>query len=280
MSEGLSVLSIPLGPGQADEVSDWLVTACGASPVQWSKPRSATVWLECYFDDEPRAQLAGHALETRFGLPWSVRPCPDRDWTEFWKLHFHPTEIGRRLLVCPPWDTDGPCPGDRVRLVINPGMSFGTGKHFTTRFCLEALEEHIRPGDTVCDAGTGSGILSIAAIHLGAQGALGLDIDATALESAEGNLIRNGVESAVTLRTQDLLAEPLAGDFDLVFANIYGHALVELAEDLLRASRRRLVLSGIRAQDGDFVANAFIERGGEEIRRDSDHEWCGIVLAM
>lgn len=277
MAEGLTILAVQLPAADAPEISDWITEQFERYPIEFSKPNENLVWLETYFDDALEADLAGHALGAASELSWSTRACPDRDWAEFWKIHFKPLAIGEGLIICPPWDQDPAEAADRLKLIINPGMSFGTGKHFTTRFCLETLERILQPGQTIYDAGTGSGIIAIAAAQLGAGRILGVDNDPVALEYARANTELNGVPQ-IELEVVDLMEEQISETWDIVFANIYGHVLVQLAEKLIDASHGVLVMSGIRAIEGDMVAQAFSELGCTEVARDSDHEWCGLVM--
>jgi len=277
------ILSIELEPAQVTEVSDWIMAQFETSPVELRKPGRKRGWLETYFEEEVQAQLAGRAVEQAFGLTGEVRFCPSRDWASFWKTHFKTETIGQRFLVVPEWEADQPNPesNDRKRIVINPGLSFGTGKHFTTRFCLEALEKHLKPGESVYDAGTGSGIVAVAAVALGAEKVHGVDHDELALTAARENLELNACHQAgehITFEVMDLTESWIEGTWDVLVANIYAHLLVELAPKLTDAAGRVLILAGIRAHEGDTVADAYQHLGWDEVARDSDHEWCGLVL--
>jgi len=275
------ILSLELDPGQVAEVSDWIAAQFETSPIELSKPGRKRVWLETYFEQEVQAQLAGSAVEQALGFRGEIRHCPDRDWQSFWKTHFKTETIGERFLVVPVWEAEeqtGPEAAGRERIVINPGLSFGTGKHFTTRFCLEALEKQVQPGESVFDAGTGSGIVSLAAVALGAGEVRGVDHDELALTAARENLELNQAEDKITLEVMDLTASWIDGTWDVVVANIYGHLLIEIAPKLTDAASRVLILAGIQAHEGDLVSTAYRDLGWDEVARDSDHEWCGLVL--
>jgi ribosomal protein L11 methyltransferase len=125
-------------------------------------------------------------------LRQTERFVADEDWANAWREHFHPMRIGRRLLVAPTWEAVQPRSGELV-LRLDPGMAFGTGTHASTVLCLRALEELIRPGCTVLDVGTGSGILAVAAAMLGAGAVTALDIDPLAVRIARQNVVVNGV---------------------------------------------------------------------------------------
>ena len=277
------ILSIELEPAHVAEVSDWIMTQFETSPIELSKPGRKRVWLETYFEEEVEAQLAGGAVEQALGLTGEVRHCPSQDWASFWKTHFKTETIGERFLVVPEWEADQSHPEskERERIVINPGLSFGTGKHFTTRFCLEALEKHLEAGESVYDAGTGSGIVAVAAVALGAAKVHGVDHDELALTAARENLELNAgykAEEHITLEVMDLTESWIDGTWDVLVANIYAHLLIEIAPKLTDAASRVLILAGIRAQEGDQVADAYHHLGWDEVARDSDHEWCGLVL--
>src|SRR5580700_11852773 len=136
--------------------------------------------LRVFFDDDARA--AG--LQSRFG--GEVKPADTRDWVAFAHEYLQPMKIGERIFVCPEW-RDDPTPPGRIRITVNAGLAFGTGAHETTRLCLEAIERHLKPGMTLVDVGTGSGILSEAAIKLGAGAAFACDTDRSAVTVALEN---------------------------------------------------------------------------------------------
>ena len=131
----------------------------------------------------------------------------DADWENNWKQFYKPMEIGDRLTVIPEWESTG-VPEDRVALRLNPGLTFGTGSHATTRLCLTALEKHITGGQTVLDLGCGSGILSIAALLLGADRAVACDIDEKCMDVAYENAALNGVgRDRYTVRWGDVVTD-------------------------------------------------------------------------
>lgn len=147
------------------------------------------------------------------------------DWETSWKQYYHPIEIGERLAVAPTWEE---YESGRVTLRLDPGMAFGTGTHETTYLCMELLDEMVRGGERVLDVGTGSGILSVAALLLGAKEADGVDIDPMCVRTARENAQRNGVEDSFTVHVGDL-AEKANGPYDIVLANIVADAIIRLA---------------------------------------------------
>lgn len=159
----------------------------------------------------------------------------EEDWAFGWQKYYKPMEIGRRLLVVPEWEKDSVDCGGRVPLILDPGLAFGTGSHATTQLCLQALEKTVRPGDRVLDLGCGSGILSIAALKLGAESAQAVDIDEKCLNVAYENAALNGIgRDRYTVRVGDVLSDEalraeLGGGYDIVVANIVADVILGLA---------------------------------------------------
>ena len=184
----------------------------------------------------------------------------DEDWENNWKQFYKPMEIGDRLIVIPEWESTG-VPEDRVALRLNPGLTFGTGSHATTRLCLTALEKHITGGQTVLDLGCGSGILSIAALLLGADRAVACDIDEKCMDVAYENAALNGVgRDRYTVRwgdvvTDQALRQELGGPYDVVVANIVADVIKALASTV-----RPLVKEG-----GIFLCSGIIDDRAEEV---------------
>ena len=184
----------------------------------------------------------------------------DADWENNWKQFYKPMEIGDRLIVIPEWESTG-VPEDRVALRLNPGLTFGTGSHATTRLCLTALEKHITGGQTVLDLGCGSGILSIAALLLGADRAVAGDIDEKCMDVAYENAALNGVgRDRYTVRwgdvvTDQALRQELGGPYDVVVANIVADVIKALASTV-----RPLVKEG-----GIFLCSGIIDDRAEEV---------------
>jgi ribosomal protein L11 methyltransferase len=180
----------------------------------------------------------------------------DRDWNEVWKSHFAPIEISQRLWVCPSWRINDAPKSARI-LVLDPGMAFGTGTHATTSLCLEGVDRFLerRPGSTVLDVGTGSGILAIAAKLLGAGRVRATDVDETAVRVALENAALNHVE----LETDATPLGRIDGQFDLVVANIMAAPLMAMADELVArlAPGGELLLSGILDPQGAEVSGAF-----------------------
>ncbi len=152
----------------------------------------------------------------------------EEDWANNWKQYFKPLKIGEKLLICPTWETAEDTEG-RTVLNIDPGMAFGTGGHETTRLVLEALEAFITEDTALLDVGCGSGILSLAALLLGAKSALAVDIDALAVKTAIENGERSGLTPPRYTVVEGDLVDKVEGQFDVVVANIVADAIIMLS---------------------------------------------------
>ena len=203
----------------------------------------------------------------------------DADWENNWKAFYKPMEIGERLIVIPDWEEADP--HGRVALRLNPGLIFGTGSHATTRLCLTALEKHVQGGERVLDVGCGSGILSIAAVRLGAASALAVDIDEQCLTVARDNAALNGIgPDTYTVRVGDLLTDEdfrssLGSGYDLLLANIVADVIIPLAplvHTLVRPGGLFLC-SGIIDTRAEEVAAKLREAGLTILEQQSDDGW-------
>ena len=209
----------------------------------------------------------------------------ESDWENNWKQYYKPMEIGQRLLVVPQWEQDDPAVQKaletRVSLILEPGLTFGTGSHATTRLCLEALERIVQPGCTVADLGCGSGILSIAALKLGAKCAVAVDIDDKCLDVAYENAAMNGIgKGTYTVLAGDILSDravqqAMGTGFDLVVANIVADVIIALsgAVDGLMAPGGRFLCSGIIDDRAEEVAAALEGAGLAILERHEDQGW-------
>jgi len=181
------------------------------------------------------------------------RIIKEADWQTSWKKHFQPITIGKRLLIIPPWITIEEI--EREVIVLEPGMAFGTGLHPSTRICLEAMEDILQPGDNILDIGCGTGILSIAAVLLGANHALAVDTDEI-------------------LQTE--IQKP-----DLIVANILSHILIELIQSGLATCvkpKGRIVLSGILVEQVEPLVNLATDANLELIDVRSEKDWRGLIF--
>ncbi|WP_306602790.1 50S ribosomal protein L11 methyltransferase [Azonexus sp.] len=203
---------------------------------------------------EPDADVAAMlaAAAEQLGLPevptFTVDAVEEQNWVQLTQSQFDPIRVSGRLWIVPSWH-ESPDPA-AINLILDPGMAFGTGSHPTTRLCLEWLERTVKPGDSVLDYGCGSGILAIAAAKLGAARVAGVDIDPQAVEAANANAERN----AVSAEFSDSAA-PLAGEYDVVVANILSNPLRVLAAAICAHVRSggSLALSGILREQADEI---------------------------
>lgn len=210
----------------------------------------------------------------------STKALQEEDWAHNWQKYYQPFPVGEGLYVVPEWMREEPVPAGRVALRLNPGLIFGTGSHGTTRLCLEGVERYVRPGDRVLDLGTGSGILSIAALLLGAEAAVGCDIDPKASRVAAENGAYNGITDAFRVETGNVvtdqgLRQRLSGQYQLVLANIIADVILPLIPyvgDYL-APGGRFLTSGIIAHRADEVAQALTEHGYTILERQDREGW-------
>lgn len=213
--------------------------------------------------------------------PPTLLPLTDPGWARAWQEHFRPLAVGRRLLVMPPWERGEAAAGDRLTLVIEPGRAFGTGHHATTRGCLEQLEAIVAAGPPgrVTDLGTGSGILAIAALRLGAARALAVDDDPDAVAAAAANAARNGVGDRLETLCADAAAVE-ATPAPLVLANLLTAAHRRLAPIYPRLLEPggRLVAGGILDEEASGVAAALAARGLRTVGRHSLDGWTTMVV--
>ncbi len=270
-------------PAAADRVECEVRARLGVEPVRLEKPGVARVWVEAYLEGEIQARLAAAAARGWRGVRGvAVRALRARDWQEFWRHHFPVLRVGRRLRLVPVWQRRRVRPLRGVRdCVVDPGLSFGTGAHFTTRYCLEAIDALCAGPDrprSLLDLGTGSGILAIAAARLGVPRITATENDPQALDQARKNARTNRVSQKIRFQTSDITQDPPPPAHEVVVANLYGLLLANHAGRIAAAARKMIVLSGIRELEADSVAAAFAAHGWVESERDGDGEWCGLRL--
>ncbi|MCH8537523.1 MAG: 50S ribosomal protein L11 methyltransferase [Alkalimonas sp.] len=255
----------------AEQVSDMLV-GWGAqavtfidskdTPIYEPLPGEVLYWQDTtvigLFDAEHPMQPVLDKLQQtslfRQGLSYKIEQLEDKDWEREWMDNFHPMQFGQRLWVCPSW-RDIPEP-DAVNVLLDPGLAFGTGTHATTALCMQWLDAHIQADQTVVDFGCGSGILAIAALKLGAQRVVGIDIDPQAIQASMANAERNQVADRLELY---LPKDQPALSADVVVANILAGPLVELSSiiaDYVKPGGA-LVMSGILPSQADAVMAAY-----------------------
>lgn len=203
----------------------------------------------------------------------------EEDWANNWKQFFKPMDIGKKLRLVPSWELENDvCDESRTRVVIDPGMAFGSGQHETTRLCMELLERHVNGNTELLDVGTGSGILGIAALVLGAKKAVGVDIDALSVKIAGENAELNGVRERFELFQGDL-AEKVSGRFNLITANIVADIIIRLLPDTKRllSDDGIIILSGIIDTRINDVTDAISENGLEVVTLHTERGWAAIA---
>lgn len=204
----------------------------------------------------------------------------EEDWANNWKKYFKPTEIGEKLLILPEWE---PVPEtERAILKIDPGAAFGTGTHATTKLCLSALESVVKDGDTVLDIGCGSGILSIAALLLGAKSAVGVDIDSLAVKTARENAVKNNLYEPEFTAIEGDLAEKISGKYDICVANIVADVIIRLCENITDYVHdgSYFVTSGIIDTRADEVYEAMVGAGFTIEKRFDEGGWVAFVSRL
>ena len=209
-------------------------------------------------------EIAARGVDTK-PAEFSVTRVQDEDWANSWKAYFHTDKVGERVVIQPSWEEYEPKEGEVV-LRLDPGAAFGTGTHPTTAMCLRAMEKLIKPGMTVFDVGTGSGVLAIAAAKLGAKEVRAVDYDATAVRVARENIEANGVSDVVSTAESDLFSA-IPGRAGLVTANLIADLVIRL-------------LPGLGAHletGGALLASGIIESRAQEVREAA--ETAGLFVA-
>jgi ribosomal protein L11 methyltransferase len=214
------------------------------------------------------------------GGSFSVHSVPDEDWNLAWARSVVPFRVGGRIVIRPSWRAATVNPGD-VELILDPKQAFGTGHHATTQLMLEWLEAHIRGNERVLDVGTGSGILAMAAVRLGAMSAWGIDHDPVAIECAVGYAAQNGFGDELKLDTSELADVP-NGWSDVLIANLDRRTLLGLVDTFARLLRvpGRLVISGVLSEDRSEVIEAFNRAGGVPVWERERDGWLAIHFSF
>ena len=216
--------------------------------------------LKFYLADDEEGRRVLRAVLDRFPAV-RHRPVEDSDWENNWRDYYRPIEVGTKLVVVPEWEEIPE--GDRLALRLDPGLTFGTGSHATTRLCLQALENWAAPGKRVLDLGCGSGILGIGALVLGCESCLGVDVDPKSPDVASDNAALNGLHAdRIRFLAGDLLADSslrrrLGTGYDIVLANIVADVIIPLSPHV----------PAFLAPGGVYISSGIIEGRQEEVRR-------------
>jgi ribosomal protein L11 methyltransferase len=239
----------------------------GSAGITESELAGGGAGLRAFFATDAQAAQ----LEQDFSA-WSARCAPEasKDWIAVARSLLEPLCVGSRFFLTPDWRGD-PTPSGRFRIVVNPGMAFGTGAHESTQLCLEALESEVRPGMVVLDVGTGSGILAEAAGLLGAKRVIACDIDPIAVELARQRLSFIGTADAIR-----------AGSADLLVANISPEAIIALAREVVRVLHKggRAILSGFEVAEGLAVETAVRAEGATVVGSHVKGRWAAMTILV
>ncbi len=267
-----------------DPVS-YLFHRYGRGTTMEEEPGSSRVTLRTYLPSgstsrrahiEVGVKLIGRVMEVP---ELRVKEVSEKDWAEAWKGHFTLLRVGKRLVVKPSWIEHEAAPGEVV-VELDPGMAFGTGHHPTTHGCLEALEAVVTQGARLLDLGAGSGILTIAALKLGAASAVALDVDPIAVRAARANLRAAGLSRRVSLVRGTLPhAKAPEGAFDVCAANINALIVSQKAPYIFGALAPKgvLVASGMLAEQGPGVVDALSRTGFKVRERRALEDWLTII---
>ncbi len=211
----------------------------------------------------------------------SIKNFDNFDWQSAWKDHFKPLPIGKRILVYPSWEDISEFSSRDIKIQIDPGMAFGTGKHSTTILSLELLEKTIKGGEKVLDIGTGSGILAIASAKLSAKSVLAIDIDPIAVSIAKENSKINGVADKIKVICGDL-ASSIRGRYDVIVSNIFTKVLLTMPSDIKSHlnSNGYWILSGILETERSLIESVLIKEKFDILDTNNHQEWIGILAKM
>lgn len=210
-------------------------------------------------------------------LEVTMSTIDDEDWAENWKSQYKPFRLGKHIVIRPGWEEYEAEPTDRV-ITIDPGMAFGTGTHETTGMCVSLVEEYVKPGMDVIDVGTGTGILAIAAAHMGAKHVLASDIDPMAVRVAKENIEINGFSDVIEAKEGDLL-EAAESDANVVIANIIADVIIHICAPVRALIREGgvFICSGIAREREDEVIDALKKAGYGKLDKRNDGEWTAIA---
>jgi ribosomal protein L11 methyltransferase len=281
-------MTVQCAPEAVEAVSyAYIQAGCGGVMMTGSDP--VTVQGSLPVTDELTGRISALRAHLdrlpEFGLPaligdMTLRYAEEEDWANAWKQYFKPLRIGRNLLIKPSWEYYHPQPNDLI-LELDPGMAFGTGGHPTTKLCLETLEDYVRPGMTVADIGTGSGILSLGAARLGAKQVFATDIDLLPRKIARENIARNQLEDVISVLEMEEF-DKKAQECDLIVANIVANTIIEIAPTI---PARLLpggyfLASGIVDNHHDLVSDALRAVGLMPVETRREDIWVCLVTRL
>ncbi len=231
------------------------------------------------------ATMKANDSEGLYGrLETEMKNVKEEDWANNWKQYFKPMEIGKRLLVKPSWENIGET--DRTILEIDPASSFGSGQHYTTKLCLEFLDGLDVTGKKILDLGCGSGILSIAAMLLGAESSVAVDVEENAVKTALENAEKNNIDTAKytaycgNIIKDDELTARIGDGYDIITANIVADILIGMKDHFYKFLKPDgiLIISGIIDERKEEVTDAVTGAGFEIIKACEESDWAAVLL--
>ncbi len=271
-----------LAAGQAFDYADEALTMQAAGDA---------ALFTLYIDDDDEGDKLIAAIKARFAdLQIDVKRRDSAEWENNWREYYKPFKVGSKLVVCPEWESYEPQPDEKL-LLIEPGSSFGTGQHYTTRLCLELLERHL-PGDAhLLDLGCGTGILSIGALHLGAKSAVAIDIEENAQKASVANAAINGyAEPQYKVLCGDILADKTCydevvacggkGGYDIIVVNIVADVIIAMSGLFgnMLAPGAPVICSGVIDERRADVLAAMSDAGYRLKEEVEENGWCAFAF--
>lgn len=277
---------------EASEAVINLLMENGAGGVEIDDSDLSQVELATYFQaqaglvellpelEQKIAQLREFGLDPGKGTV-KLAELDDDSWADVWKKYYHPIRLTRYLTIVPSWESYTPETTDEKVIKLDPGRTFGTGTHPTTKLALQALETVVRGGETMIDVGTGSGVLSIAAKYFGVAQIAAYDVDAEAVKAAEENLALNGMQDAITVGANDLLAG-IKTKVGLITANILAEIIVPLIPQAYECLKPGgiFITSGIIADKKDLIVSEIEAKGFVIDQILNIKDWYSIIAHM
>lgn len=277
---------------EASEAVINLLMENGAGGVEIDDSDLSQVELATYFQaqaglvellpelEQKIAQLREFGLDPGKGTV-ELAELDDDSWADVWKKYYHPVRLTRYLTIVPSWESYTPETTDEKVIKLDPGRAFGTGTHPTTKLALQALETVVRGGETMIDVGTGSGVLSIAAKYFGVTQIAAYDVDAEAVKAAEENLALNGMQDAITVGANDLLAG-IKTKVELITANILAEIIVPLIPQAYECLKQGgiFITSGIIADKKDLIVSELEAKGFVIDQILNMKDWYSIIAHM
>jgi ribosomal protein L11 methyltransferase len=277
---GMGVSGLEIHDPEPDPAADW-----AEEPAEIPHEDAVVAYFPenaAFYERISELEAALDRLRREAGLEiWmGLRTVDEEDWAEAWKTFFWPEKVGNHVVVKPTWREYTPASPDEVIIEIDPGMAFGTGTHPTTALCIRMIEVYLRPGMTVLDVGTGSGILLAVAARFGAKALRGVDMDPVAVEIAIQNLRLNGANPGEFRVTSGHLAAQVSGRYDFVIANILTDVVLVLLDDLdrLMAPGGMAVLSGITVENRSRVVKKAESIGFSVVDDQEEDGWTALCV--